>query len=338
VVRVLLTQLIAAATTTPETPAERLTRVCGNPPASFCRHVLNVTDSESLASASPLILHSLHVILIVLVAVVLRIIAGRLIRRIARTTADGRVNRQLSRLGDAVRLDVSAEAQARRSARARTLGSVLGSLANAIIGTVAAVLVLGELGIDLAPIIASAGIAGVALGFGAQSIVKDFLSGIFIVLEDQYGVGDVVTVGTVTGTVESVGLRSTRIRDVRGTLWHQRNGEFTTAGNISQGWARIVLDVVLDHDTDIARAREVILATAQEVVAEPRFVNLVEDAPSVWGVEEVTMEGVTLRLAVKTTPGAKDDLARALRERMLADFEGSGVALAVRGDLRRMEQ
>ena len=104
-------------------------------------------------------------------------------------------------------------------------------------------MMLSELGVNVAPIIASAGILGIALGFGAQSLVKDFLSGIFMIFEDQYGVGDVVDLGEAIGTVEAVSLRVTRLRDVNGTVWYVRNGEILRVGNMSQNWARTVLDV-----------------------------------------------------------------------------------------------
>ena len=227
--------VLALATTAPGpggvTDAEK--DACGSAPTSFCLHVLHVTHSKWLAGGSEVILRLFHILIVLIAALVLRTLAGRIIRRLVRSTADGRVNRQIERLGQAV-IDMSPEAVARRRARAGTIGSVLTSVTNVVITTIAAVIVLGELGIDLAPILASAGIVGVAVGFGAQNLVKDFLSGLFLVLEDQYGVGDDVKVGEVVGTVESVGLRSTRIRDAEGTLWHIRNGEVITVGNYTQ--------------------------------------------------------------------------------------------------------
>jgi small conductance mechanosensitive channel len=224
---------VAAATPSPGGPTKAETDACGSAPTSFCLHVLHVTHSRWLAGGSELILRLFHILLVVLVALVLRALAGRLIRRVVRSTAEGRVNRQLERLGQAV-IDMSPEAVARRRARATTIGSVLSSITNVVITTIAVIIVVGELGIDLAPIIASAGIVGVAVGFGAQNLVKDFLSGLFLVLEDQYGVGDEVRIGDVDGVVESVGLRSTRVRDASGTLWHIRNGEVVTVGNVTQ--------------------------------------------------------------------------------------------------------
>ena len=224
---------MAAATPTPGGPTKAETDACGAAPTSFCLHVLHVTHSRWLAGGSEVILRLFHILVVVLVALVLRVLAGRFIRRLVRSTAEGRVNRQIERLGQAV-IDMSPLAVARRRARAATIGSVLSSVTNVVITTIAAVIIVGELGIDVAPIIASAGIVGVAVGFGAQNLVKDFLSGIFLVLEDQYGVGDEVKIGDVKGVVETVGLRSTRVRDSSGTLWHIRNGEVVTVGNFTQ--------------------------------------------------------------------------------------------------------
>src|SRR6185312_10004360 len=152
--------------------------------------------------------------------------------------------------------DVGAETiAARRSQRAAAIGSVLRSFSSFVILGVAVVLILGELGVNLAPIIASAGVIGVALAFGAQNLVKDFIAGIGIILEDQYGVGDVVDLGEASGTVEAVGLRITRLRDSHGVVWYVRNGEVLRVGNKSQGFAQVVIDMPVAHDTDLERCR-----------------------------------------------------------------------------------
>ncbi len=311
----------------------RLREACGDSPTRNCARVFNVTHSDFLASLADPIFAVVNIALIVLLAFVLRVLAGRLIRRITASTASGRVNRGLSRLDrSAALLDLDPEAVDRRGQRAETIGAVLRSITNTVIFTLALVLVLGELGLNLAPIIASAGIVGVAVGFGAQSVVKDFLSGLFLVLEDQYGVGDVIDLGSgaarVVGVVEAIGLRSTRVRDVRGTRWHIRNGEIIQVGNISQSWSRVVLDVLLEHGTDVPSARAAMLTGATAVVTSEEFAESVLDDPAVWGVEDVSVDGVSLRLAVKVRAAAKDDLARALRERLLTELGGSGVRVA----------
>ena len=143
----------------------------------------------------------------------------------------------------------------RRAQRAATIGSVIKSVISIIILVIALMTILAELRIDLAPFIAGTSIVGVALGFGAQNIVKDFLSGMFMMLEDQYGVGDTIDFEKASGTVEAVGLRVTRLRDVNGTVWYVRNGEVVRVGNKSQGFAQVVLDVPIDAWADVAPAR-----------------------------------------------------------------------------------
>ncbi len=127
---------------------------------------------------------------------------------------------------------------------------------------IAFVMVLSELGLNVAPILASAGVLGLAIGFGAQNLVKDFLSGVMMMVEDQYGVGDEVDLGEAIGTVEHVALRVTRVRDVDGTVWYVRNGEILRVGNASQNWARTVLDVNVSYDQDLRKVREVLQEVA----------------------------------------------------------------------------
>ena len=286
-----------------------------------------VDTTQAVTSLSKILLHLYHVGLVLVIALVVRYIAIRTIRRFANSIATGRLNRGLSRL-DTLAVGETAE---RREQRAATLGSVLKSIANGVIFTLALILILGELGLNLAPILASAGIVGVALGFGAQSVVKDFLAGIFLVLEDQYGVGDVIDLQKdmgVTGTVEAIGLRSTRLRDVRGNLWHIRNGNVNQVGNVSQGWSRILLDVLFDLDVDVPAARAAMLSSATAFAADPDHADDVLEEPAVWGVEDVNPAGVTIRLAIKTRSAVKDDVARAVRERLLAAFDEGELALA----------
>jgi small conductance mechanosensitive channel len=190
-------------------------------------------------------------------------------------------------------------------------------------------MLLSELGLDLAPVVASAGIVGVAVGFGAQNLVKDFLTGMFMLLEDQYGVGDVIDAGPATGTVESVGLRTTRLRDAEGTVWHIRNGEIARVGNKSQGWARALLDVPLALDTDVAVARAVVLEVAEGLWHDPAFEGQVVGQPEVWGLEAIGAGGLLLRVVLKTTPLDQGGVERELRERLVNAFRERGIAIGV---------
>ena len=174
-----------------------------------------------------------------------------------------------------------------------------------VIWVIAALLVLGELGINLAPLIAGAGIAGVALGFGAQNLVKDCVSGLFMLIEDQYGIGDVVDLGLATGPVERISLRTTVLRGQDGTVWHVPNGEIRRVGNRSKLWSVAVVDVVVAYHADLDLARQVVHDVATRVLEAEDFAGDVLAAPEILGVESVSPDSVTLRLPVKTAPGAQ---------------------------------
>ncbi len=215
----------------------------------------------------------------------------------------------------------------RRALRATTLGSLLKSIVTAVISVIVVVMALDILGYPIGPLLASAGIAGIALGFGAQNLVKDFLSGIFMLLEDQYGVGDVIDMGEATGTVEAVGLRVTRLRDVDGTVWYVRNGEVVRVGNSSHGWARTVLDVRIAYDEDIARVERLLADLVAEFAADPEWEPYVLEEPEVVGVENLAADSVVLRVVVKTEPLQQWKIARELRERIKRVFDAEGVQI-----------
>ncbi len=273
-----------------------------------------------------------RIALIVVLALVLRAVLHRVIKRLIRSAATGTVPVVLRPLHDRTKgtvLDASPLLSERRRQRADTIGSVLRSIVSALVLSVALAMVLAELDFDLGPVIASAGIVGVAVGFGAQNLIKDVLNGMFMILEDQYGVGDVIDAGEATGTVEAVGLRTTRLRDVMGTVWHIRNGEIVRVGNKSQGWARALLDVPVTWETDIEQARQVLLAAATTMWEDEAWSGRIIEAPAVWGVEDIGSSGVTLRLVVKTAPLAQWEVARELRERVKHALQSHEILLGV---------
>jgi moderate conductance mechanosensitive channel len=216
------------------------------------------------------------------------------------------------------------ETSLRAEQRIDALSSVLRSIVTFTVFLIAALMCLGRLGIDLAPLLAGAGVLGVAIGFGSQSLVRDFLSGAFILIEDQFGVGDIVDLGEATGTVEAVSLRTTRLRAVDGTVWHIPNGEIRRVGNMSQHWSRALLDVEVAYDTDIAQARAVIKRVADALWHEDASVV---DEPEVWGVESLGANGVVLRTVVKTTPADQWRVSRELRERIKDAFDAEGIEI-----------
>jgi small conductance mechanosensitive channel len=304
---------------------------CGTEQPSFiCRRVLDWTGSETWAEASDKLLATpLRILLIVAVAALANHLVRRGVRRLTTKITDPGAQERLTNLKRrAPRAVVSTGSVSLRSAaRARTLGLVLRSIASAVIWAIAGAMVLSELGIDLGPLLAGAGIAGVAIGFGAQSLVKDFLAGIFMLVEDQYGVGDIIDAGVASGTVEAITLRTTRLRDVEGTVWHVPNGAVARVGNHSQQWARALLDVEVAYGSDIERVEALIKSVADGLWRDAAWRGRILDEPEVWGVERVEPEVVAVRLVVKTRPAAQFPVVRELRRRLVDAFVDAGIAL-----------
>lgn len=275
----------------------------------------------------------LKIVVIIVIAVVLNYIIRRVIRRTTEHIAAGEAaalskeRKKTDKAGRRWLVQESPIAVARRTQRAQTVGSVLRSVTTIVITTVVLLTVLSQIGINMGPILASAGIVGVALGFGAQALVKDYLSGIFLVAEDQFGIGDYVDLGEAAGTVEAVGLRITQVRDLDGTLWHVRNGEILRVGNFSQGWARAVLDVPVPYDTDVEEVSDMILASARKLQKDPQWSKEILDDPEVWGVQDLSGESMTIRLVFRTTPLQQWAVARAMRARLKVDLDAAGVRI-----------
>lgn len=264
----------------------------------------------------------LRILLIVVICLVVRAVLRRAIDRLLRPLGSGTTPALLrpfkERVEQTLQLD-SATLSERRRQRSLTIASLLKSATSFTIFVIGFMLVLSELRFNLAPFIAGTSIVGVALGFGAQNIVKDFLSGVFMMLEDQYGVGDTIDFEKASGTVEAVGLRTTRLRDVNGTVWYVRNGEVVRVGNKSQGFAQVVLDVpIADEDTE--RASQAMLKVAREMHDDPQWSELFLGEPVLQGVEELSrLENelvATVRLSVKVRPGEQWKVARELRFRI----------------------
>jgi moderate conductance mechanosensitive channel len=297
---------------------------CAADAGSWCSWIYQVTSNDFLArSADTIITTTLHVALIVAIAFLVRFLIHRMIHRLV----EGAANTRLPRLGRGrARTDDSAVPMTtRRGQRARTIGSVLRSASSVVILLIASTMLLAEFGFNLGPVLASAGIVGVAVGFGAQNLVRDFLSGMFMLLEDQYGVGDIVDLGEATGTVEAVGLRITTIRDANGTVWYVRNGEILRVGNKSQGYAVAIVDFPLAHSADIAEATAIAERTATARVAEADITEAVLEEPEVLGVERVGPEGVTFRITVKVKAGQQWAVQRALNAAITDAFDDAGI-------------
>ncbi len=267
----------------------------------------------------------LRIALILLGALIVARLARRTIAATVRRTSDNAVRRRVQAAVEfAPALRESEETAARSGPRTEAISGVLESAATFVIYLVALFLILGELGVDLAPLLAGAGVAGLAIGFGAQSLVKDFFSGIFILLEDQYAVGDIVDLGEATGVVEGVSLRTTRLRAVDGVVWYVPNGEILRVGNMSQHWSRALLDIEVAYDTDLTAAKELLGRIAGEFADEDPDVL---GEPEVWGVEALAASSVVIRLVVKTRPSEQWRISRELRERIKVGFDAAGIEI-----------
>jgi small conductance mechanosensitive channel len=308
--------------------------------SGFCQFVYHQTGLTWLAESSYWVLvKPLTILLIVILALVARWLIQRTIDKLIRHT-----------LSDGDEPDATVEASngfsllrplrnripsalvmpsERRAQRARALGSVLRSFASFTIFVVTLMLILGEIGVALGPLLASAGVAGLAIGFGAQNLVKDFLAGLFMLLEDQYGIGDVVDVGDVTGTVEAVGLRITTLRDAHGVLWYVRNGEIVRVGNKSQGWALVIVDVPVGF-VSVDQATQVLREAAAALAEDPGLHDDIIGTPEVLGVEQITADGAVVRTTVKTASAAQWRVGRELRHRLTDALERAGIAAQIK--------
>ena len=298
---------------------------CADDAGSWCATFYQWTNNDFVArSADTIVSTTVSVAFIVLLGVTARFLIHRAINRVVEGAANSRISRLIGR-APRLRADGNGPVTPRRAQRARTIGSVLRSVSSAVILVIGSVMVLAEFGVALGPILASAGIVGVAVGFGAQNLVRDFLSGMFMLLEDQYGVGDIIDAGEASGVVEAVGLRITTLRDHQGTVWYVRNGEILRVGNKSQGYAVAVMDIPLAHTADITEATAIADRTATERVAEKDVANLVLEPPEVLGVERVGPEGITLRLTAKVKPGEQFAVQRALNAAISDAFDDAGI-------------
>ncbi|MDH3754690.1 MAG: mechanosensitive ion channel family protein [Acidimicrobiia bacterium] len=311
--------------------AADLTDACGDDPTRTCEWVFEQTDSEFLAVAAEWVLERpLRILLILVVAFVVSRLVRRAIRsftkRLTETTSGDRIQ-ELREKGPG-RYLVDHDNEQRLAARSETIAHVLSSVASAVIWSIAALTILGEFDINLAPLLAGAGVAGLAIGFGAQAVVRDFLAGMFMLVEDQFGVGDIIDAGEVTGTVEKLSLRVTTLRDVNGTVWHVPNGEIHRVANLSQLWSRAVLDIDVAYEADLRLAEGVIQRVANDLWDDPEWGgDEIIEPPEVWGVQSLGADGVAIRLVVKTQPSTQFAVERELRLRVKEALEAAGIEI-----------
>lgn len=271
-----------------------------------------------------------RIVVILLVAALLSAAASWLLRRFFRTMIEGS-SKLTSTAGFVVKRDRRAlmAAQSRRAQRAETLSNVARNVASMSIWAVALVMVLSEIGVNIAPVIASLGVLGLAAGIGAQTIIKDVVAGVVMLFEDIVAVGDVVDLEYATGTVEEINLRVTQVRSVDGVLWTVRNGEIIRIGNMSRGFANAVVLLDLDPASDNTQVTEVLEQVTAEFTTDPAWVDVVQGDATVSGILGVDGSRVQRRVLVQVAPGEQWGVEQELRRRITAAFREAGVSFAL---------
>lgn len=287
--------------------ADEVDVVCANQGA-LCEVLYELTDNEAVAETTAFIVTvPVKIVLIVIGALVLNRIVRRGIRRLT-----SRLGTATAEHGEAVVTERSVE---RAEERATTVGSLLRSLSTAVIYGCALIMILSVMGISIVPVIASAGVLGLAIGFGAQSVVEDLLRGVFMLAEDQFGVGDRIDVGAVNGHVERVTLRTTVIRDPAGTLWHVPNSQIDRVANEAQKTSRATVDIGVSYLADLDEAMSVLERAAQDAAGD-EWSELVARPPEVAGVQELADDSVVIRVNVWVDAGERRRFERHLRRRL----------------------
>jgi small-conductance mechanosensitive channel len=304
-----------------------LTGSCGNNPGVACRLTWDLSHSTYAAQLVNVYLAGPasrvgRILFIIILALLVRTVLCRMLNRVAERAATARLGVAPNGRVHKAAVAVHAAGLERRSQRARALGSILRSAISAIVFGIAA---LGILGFDLAPLLASTTVLGVALGFGAQNLVRDYLAGILMLVEDHYGVGDTINAGVATGTVEAMTLLTTQLRDVNGVVWHIRNGTIDSVGNESQGWSRAVIDYPVPYGEDLARIRQLMEQAAASLYRERGWRKIMLEKPEVWGVQELSSKEVTMRIVAKTAPMRQMEVGRELRARVKTVLDAAGV-------------
>jgi len=285
------------------------------------------TSNEGVLWLTDLLLEPLLLIVgVVLGAAIVSRVAQRGMRRLIER-AKNPLAVTLPLFGESDRRLETPAASARRVQRAEALGALSLSVIRVVIWSFAVLTGLGTLGINLGPLIAGAGIVGIALGFGAQDLVRDLLRGISMLMEDQFGVGDIIDAGAAAGVVEEITLRTTRIRDVHGVVWHIPNGAITRVGNMTQEWSRAVLDVEVAYETDVDQATVVLEDILARFALDPEVAPNLLEAPEIWGVQALGDSSVSIRVVLKTLPGQQWVLARRLRQVIKREFDAVGIEI-----------
>lgn len=214
-----------------------------------------------------------------------------------------------------------------REKRAETLGRIVRQVTLVVLLLVIGMMILREVGFDIAPILAGAGIAGLAVGFGAQNLVRDVITGFFLLLENQIRVGDVVEIAGKTGRVEQVNLRTTVLRDLKGTVHIVPNGEVTTVSNLTVGWSRTVIDFGVAYREDVDRVIEVLRKVGEGLCEDPAWKGKILEPMEVFGLEALADSSVNIRIGIKTRPLEQWGVGREMRRRVKRAFDEQGIEI-----------
>jgi moderate conductance mechanosensitive channel len=312
---------------------DTLTGNCGGEPGIACRTVWDISHSTTATQVVKIYLagpvsQAGRIAFVLVLALFVRAVINRLIKKVTEraatttlaVTPNGRAHKEAA--------GVQMAGTERREQRALALGSILRSAVSVIVFGVAALTIMSILGFNLAPVLASTAVLGVALGFGAQNLIRDYLAGLLMLVEDHYGVGDTINAGVATGTVEAMTLLTTRLRDVNGVVWHIRNGTIESVGNESQGWSRAVIDYPVPYEEDLSRIRALMEQAANGLYREGGWKELMLEKPEVWGAQGLSGKEVTMRLVAKTAPMRQLEVGRELRARVKAALDEAGVQAA----------
>jgi len=259
----------------------------------------------------------LPILIIVIIAAVLARLVRQTVRRVLTTVFEREVS-------EGVAADLT---EAEVAKRIDTLDTLASRTIVAFIAVIALVMILGELNFDIGPAIAGLGIVGIAVGFGAQSLVRDLFTGALILIENQFGKGDVITIAGVTGTVEDLSLRRTTLRDLSGVVYTVPNGEITVASNLTRTWSRVNENVQVAYGTDMARAIEVVNEVGRAMLEDPDWTGRVIEAPTVLRVNSLDDSGVTIKITGMVKPSEQWAVAGELRRRLLVAFEKAGIEI-----------
>jgi small conductance mechanosensitive channel len=252
---------------------------------------------------------------------VVAIVAWAFLRVAVRVSTKGLIQRR------ALEADAATMPPLELERRVNTISRLVLRIGGVVIVVIAVLMALGQFSIDIGPAIAGLGVVGIAVGFGAQTLIRDWLAGIFVVLENQYSEGDVVRIGGVEGVVESFSLRRTTLRDLDGTVHSVPNGHITVASNLTRLWARVNLDISVAYDTDIDAATELIDRVGEEMQADEEWGQRLLEAPKVMRVNALADSAVTLKVLGQVRAAEQWAVAGELRKRILAAFSSGGVEI-----------